>query len=192
MILEDLFTKYGTDKGIWGYTPVYEQFLNHWREQVKDVLEIGICGDRDIPNNRTGASLFAWRDYFPNARIVGIDNDAKWMVTGEERIETYCLDAYDMTALTTLLVKLDRTYDFICDDAVHDPIPQLTLLHTVWPFLRPTGIAAVEDVCPYKVPHNDLTHMIRHFPRDAVTKEFETHKAERLLIVQKTISLTEH
>ena len=186
-MLEELFTKYGTDKGIWGYTPIYEQFLGDHRFDVKDVLEIGICGNRDIPNNRTGASLFAWRDYFPNARIVGVDNDSNWMVRGEDRIETYCFNAYDVKDMTDLLLKLGRQFDFICDDAVHDPIPQINLLHTVWPFLRSGGLAAIEDVCPYKVPDNDLLHMTRHFPEDAVTSEFSTHKAERLLIVQRSL-----
>ena len=67
--LEALFTKYGTDKGIWGYTPVYEQYLEHKRLGTGTVLEIGICGFRDIPNNVVGASLRAWRDYFPGAQV---------------------------------------------------------------------------------------------------------------------------
>src|SRR4051812_41268816 len=66
-LLESLFTKYGTDKGIWGYTGAYEKYLEARRFTVRRVLEIGICGHRDIPNNVVGASLFAWRDYFPNA-----------------------------------------------------------------------------------------------------------------------------
>ena len=67
--LESLFVKYGTDKGNlggngWNYTPYYEEAMAKQRLRVKRVLEIGICGFRNIPGNVVGASLFVWRDFF--------------------------------------------------------------------------------------------------------------------------------
>src|SRR5262249_3894322 len=54
----DLCVKYGTDKVTWGYTPHYFERFADKRDKVRRVLEIGICGYRDIPNNVVGASLF--------------------------------------------------------------------------------------------------------------------------------------
>src|SRR3954471_21352311 len=101
--LASLFEHYGTDKGIWGYTPAYEKYMEPRRRQVKAVLEIGICGFRDIPNNVVGASLFAWRDYFPNAEIYGIDYDSRFIFNNQPRIHTACCDAYNTSNLHAAL-----------------------------------------------------------------------------------------
>lgn len=189
-LLGNLFVKYGTDKGIWGYTPVYEEYFERRRMEVKRVLEIGICGHRDIPNNVIGASLFVWRDYFPNAEIIGIDNDGRWMVHGEERIKTFCCDVYNRYALAETMVTIGPgQFDMIVDDAVHDPIPQINLLNDLMPDLAPDGVYMMEDVCPYKLPHNDLTHMMRHFPANSHIMVYETPKPERLITVSIKQSL---
>lgn len=185
-MLEELFVKYGTDKGIWGYTAAYEKYLAYKREHVKNVLEIGICGYRDIPNNVVGASLFAWRDYFPNANIYGVDNDGRFIFNDQDRIVTVQCDAYDTTQITEVVSSFGVDFDLIVDDAVHDPLPQITLLNDLMPFLSTTGVYAVEDVCPYKLLHNDLRHMIRLFPSEVGNVEaFTTHKEERLLMVTR-------
>lgn len=194
--LEDLFTKYGTDKGIWGYTPAYEKHLGARREDVKRVLEIGICGFRDIPNNVVGASLFAWRDYFPNAEIYGIDNDARFIFNDQPRVHTELANAYKPTSLGGALALFRNvhtpmsaiSFDFICDDAVHDPLPQINLCAMLWPFLAPGGIYAIEEACPYKCMEDDITQLMRPLlmldPQMQIT-EYRTHKPERLLILRK-------
>jgi trans-aconitate methyltransferase len=188
----DLCQKYGTDKGPremngWGYSPVYHSWLNSRRADVKKVLEIGICGFRDIPNNVVGASLFVWRDYFPNAEIYGIDNDARFVFNDKPRIHTAKADAYNPMELQAAIDSMcpDGLFDFICDDAVHDPVPQINLLNHLWPLLSADGIYAMEDVCPYKVPDNNLENMIKLFPEGAKTTIVSTHKDERLLLIRR-------
>lgn len=185
--LEDLFTKYGTDKGIWGYTEAYEEHLD--REHIKKVLEIGICGFRDIPNNVVGASLFAWRDYLPHAEVYGVDNDSRFIFNDQDRIYTACCDAYDPNALMRSLIDMSPAgFDFICDDAVHDPLPQINLCMTLWPALNSGGVYAIEEACPYKCMNGDIRHivapLITAFPEMLVTA-YQTHKDERLLILRK-------
>lgn len=186
----NLCIQYGTDKGPremngWGYSPIYFEAFKEWRHSVKKVLEIGVCGNRDIPNNRTGASLFVWRDFFPEADVYGLDNDARWMVGGEPRITTFCLDAYKHEDLMKAMDEIGPDIDFICDDAVHDPIPQIALLNDLWGFLRHGGIYAIEDVCPYKLPHGDLKHMTRFFPDTVAGVQIhQTHKDERLIFLR--------
>lgn len=184
--LESLFTRYGTDKGIWGYTAAYERYLDARRFDVKRVLEIGICGYRDIPNNVVGASLFAWRDYFPNADIFGLDIDGQFIFNDQARIRTAQCDAYDRPQLFNAVSQFGGEFDLIVDDAVHDPIPQTNLINDLFPYLSKTGVYAMEDVCPYKLPNNDLNNMIRYFPSEAAHVEaFTTHKEERLLIATR-------
>lgn len=160
-MLGDLFVKYGTDKGVWGYTPYYEKLMEERRHKVTRVLEIGICGHRDIPNNVVGASLFVWREYFPNAHIYGVDIDSRFVFNDQDRIHTACCDAYDPSALSRALSAFGNIpFDFIVDDAVHDPLPQIQLMNQLGDHLVPDGRYFMEDVCPYKVPNGDLD---RHF-----------------------------
>jgi len=192
--LDSLFTRFGTDKGIWGYTPAYNKHLADRRHDVANVLEIGICGFRDIPNNVVGASLFAWREFFPGAHINGFDNDDRFIFNDQERIHTFQCDAYAAPELFeavdgALTASGDHLFDFICDDAVHDPIPQMFLVRQLWPFLCRNGVYAIEEACPYKVPHHDLgEHVIRPLMRefeDMKAVEYQTHKDERLIILTK-------
>lgn len=159
-LLGDLFVKYGTDKGIWGYTQYYEKLMGPCRYEVKRVLEVGICGHRDIPNNVVGASLFVWRDYFPNAEIYGLDIDSRFIFNDQHRIHTALCDAYDRSQLQDALASFGAdgsfVFDMIVDDAVHDPAPQIKLMNELSPYLKRDGLYFMEDVCPYKMAGNDL------------------------------------
>jgi hypothetical protein len=150
--LESLFTHFGTDKGIWGYTPYYEEAMGKQRLRVRKVLEIGISGFRDIPNNVVGASLFVWRDFFPNAQIYGVDNDSRFIFNDQQRIHTALCDAYNPYALNQVLMEWGNPkFDMIVDDAVHDPEPQVQLLNMLAPTLKYGGRYFVEEACPYKM-----------------------------------------
>jgi hypothetical protein len=187
----DLCVKYGTDKGPesmggWGYSPFYHELLKDHRERVKKVLEVGICGHRDIPNNVIGASLWVWHDYFPNAKIYGIDNDNRWMVGGSYRIKTFCADAYSAVggAQSVTVHHIGYDIDFIVDDAVHEIDEQVRLCKSLWPFLAQGGLYAIEDVCPYKLPDGNLDAMIGQLPGEHWVV-VRTHKPEVLLLGMK-------
>ena len=167
-LLASLFVKYGTDKGIWGYTPFYAALMGSARFHVRRVLEVGICGYRDIPNNVVSASLFVWRDFFPNAHIFGVDVDSRFIFNDQERIHTTQVDAYDQDALHAALVHFSHNYrfgddgrfDMIVDDAVHDPEPQVQLMNQLGEWLLPGGHYFMEDVGPYKLPGNNMEPML--------------------------------
>lgn len=156
-LLAHLFAKYGTDKGIWGYTPYYAAVMGPVRHHVRRVLEVGICGYRDIPNNVVGASLFVWKDFFPNAEIIGIDNDPRFIFHDQHRITTRLCNAYAPDSLHACLVDLGGAqFDLIIDDAVHDPKEQIQLINQLSEWLIPGGHYFMEDVCPYKMEDGDL------------------------------------
>jgi len=189
--------KYGTDKGlaIHGYTPHYNEAFEHRRHAVRHVFELGICGPPDVPSKTIGASLRMWADYFPNATITGVDVNPKWMVRAS-RIYTFMADEthpYTMSGPLHAGLWIGNYekfgYDLIIDDAIHDPKEQLLALNTMLPFLADDGIYAMEDVCPWKLPNDDLHALIDTFPDGLRTEVFKsTHKGEYLFLIKKVVT----
>jgi hypothetical protein len=62
--LSDLARKFQTDKVTHGYTEVYETLFAPIRSRVRKVLEIGVY---------FGSSIRMWQEFFPNAKIIGLD-----------------------------------------------------------------------------------------------------------------------
>ena len=126
--LDKLAIKYKADK--WGkhhYTPVYYDLFKDRRESVKKVLEIGVA---------EGASLFMWRDFFPNAMIYGIDNKDN-RIFRDLPIYVYKADQSKSNELLEVLDEIlpgPNDLDLIIDDGSHKPEDQIntcvTLLKT--------------------------------------------------------------
>lgn len=151
MTLLEIFQKYGTDKADLGYAPAYEMLFDHRRERVLNLLEVGIgtlkpgapsSMDGIKAGYQTGASLRAWRDYFPYARIFGLDIQDDTMFV-EPRITTMLGDS------TSPLIHQhlsERWYDVIIDDGSHVPLTQIATLQNCWALLRRGGTYIIEDV----------------------------------------------
>lgn len=142
-----LSTKWGTDKGYpHRYTPIYYQFMAPIASAVKRVLEIGICTKRDLLNGRTGASLFMWEEFFPNADIFGIDIDPNSMVN-ESRIKSALAN---QTKLNEMLDAFETFgsdfFDFIVDDGSHAPQDQVDAALITLPHLAGDGHYFIEDI----------------------------------------------
>lgn len=133
-MLGELFTRYGSDKNsAHSYGPFYEELLEPIREKVTSVLEVGIA---------SGASLRAWRDWFPNALIVGLDHHAD--LFAEPRIE--CVRANSLVREQVDAVLGDRTFDLIVDDGGHWLEEQLPTWENLFHRVRPGGWYVVEDL----------------------------------------------
>src|SRR5215471_14906658 len=91
--LDEILNRHVSDKQIsHGYAPVYHALFKRLRDFPLNVLEIGIgtlvhgavstmCGyDYALPGYRPGASLRAWRDYFPKASVYGVDVQPDTMI----------------------------------------------------------------------------------------------------------------
>lgn len=142
--LDKLAQKYDTDKGrhktksglcTKGYTKYYHEAFNHRRLDVLNVLEIGIA---------SGASLRMWRDYFPNSQIYGIDINPKCKVTGD-RIQIFAADQGDRRQLREVMQRI-KACDIIIDDGGHYSNLRIISLETLWPYLKPGGYYAIEDL----------------------------------------------
>jgi len=155
MSIEELVDQYGTDKNISMYTPTYEKLFNPRKEEVTNLLEIGIGTLDPIhpssfqgiigfnPQYKQGGSLRVWRDFFPNANIYGVDIAEDCMFE-EERIKTFLFDSSDSVQSHYQLKGLE--FDVIIDDGNHHPEYQIKTLRNLWPQLKPKGVYFIEDV----------------------------------------------
>ena len=161
--LTEIANFHGTDKGTTGpgikwrannYTDIYEAYLETLRLSAKTVLEIGlgVTGpkwDAQIVHGRNktgGASIKMWYDYFPNARIYGIDiNPAGHL--HNDRIQTFEVDQGNVNDLKTFTdATNDVDFDIIIDDGSHKPDHQQITLNFFFKKLKSGGLYFVEDL----------------------------------------------
>ena len=115
MKISEILTKYawksdgehGTDKNRckkWGhcYGLAYDNIFKSFDRNSKlDIIEIGI---------EFGGSLIAWKEFFPNANVTGIDIEDK-VPKKRDNIEYIISDFKDL--------KIKKEYDIVIDDGSH-------------------------------------------------------------------------
>ena len=140
--LARLATLHGSDK--WGrhwYARHYQAHFAPRRSQPLTLLEIGVGGYEDPAKG--GASLRMWRDFFPQARIYGIDVHEKHGVE-EERIRIFRGSQDDPEFLRSVL-EATGPLDIVIDDGSHRNDHVVASFNALFPHLREGGIYAVED-----------------------------------------------
>lgn len=165
LLLTSLAQKYGSDKGSnqlknpypWPphtYSTYYEALFGHCREKITKVFECGIgSSDQSVLSNMTssgatGASLRMWRDYFPNAIIVGGDIDPK-TIFFEDRIRSYVLDQTNPELINSFWQSVgEDQFDIIIDDGLHTYNAGITLFENSFTKLKPDGVYIIEDITP--------------------------------------------
>lgn len=165
-----LFDFYGSDKGsnsdsglhIYGHMPhsygeVYEHLFHGRRGEEINLLECGVgSANPEIPSNMgldasPGASLRAWRDYFPNARIYGCDIDRACLVN-EERIASCYVDQLQGDSILQMWEHFGKPlFDVIIDDGLHTAKAALSLLQGSYSFLSNVGLYIIEDITPVEL-----------------------------------------
>lgn len=163
-LLAQLCDLYGSDKGTlsatghpypWpahSYADFYNMLFAHCRFAVRSVFECGIGSIReDLPANmgnrgKPGASLRVWRDYFPEATVVGADIDES-ILFEEDRIRTHHVDQADPASIRAMWAQEPiREFDLMVDDGWHVFNAGRTLFENSFHLLRPGGLWIIEDV----------------------------------------------
>ena len=149
--LEIFLNKYGSDKAYkHKYHILYGKILTP-REKISNILEIGLgTYNRDIVSSmgkdgRPGASLRSFRDFCPNAEIIGADID-KRILFEEDRIKTFFVDQTSTTSLNNLKNKLSNKFDLIIDDGLHSPDANINTLRIAISLIKKGGSIVVEDI----------------------------------------------
>jgi len=176
------FDKYLSDKSINGYGNVYNDYFSPRINDEITLLEIGVGTLNPTPYNMLfwkeryetylpGASLRAFRDYFPNGKIYGVDIQPDCKIR-EERIETFIFYSTDKEACEKELYWL--TFDFIIDDGDHYYVNQIKTFENIFPRLKPGGVYILEDL-------ESPDELRKYF--EQTTHDFEFR--DRLIIIRK-------
>jgi hypothetical protein len=115
------------------YGPFYDAAFTPRRETITSICEIGI---------QTGGSLRLWRDYFPNARVMGVDLRS-YPLSLCPGCELLSFDAYSMAEWHRHLPG--ERFDLLIDDGSHHPAHQLWCARALPALLRPGGLLIIED-----------------------------------------------
>jgi len=127
------------------------------RESIKKVLEMGIGCYEDMKfldtvfdpglnrHYHRGASLYMWRDFFPNATIYGADYKPETLFE-DERIKTFLCDERKKEEIETLVEYTGLDIDIFIDDGSHAWWNQAFLAKTILPLLQKDVIYIIEDV----------------------------------------------
>ena len=163
--LKELYNYYGSDKaGPHDYHLLYGSLLSE-PASVTALLEIGLGtnNSRLISNmgkrGRPGASLRAFRDFLPTARIYGADIDRQ-ILFEEDRITTFFVDQTDPASLAALASLISDQFDLIIDDGLHSPNANLAVLDFGLGKLKVGGWLVVEDIRSDALPIWQLTAAI--------------------------------
>ena len=175
--LGSLFIKYGSDKDINGYSPVYQSLFENMREQHIQMLEIGIGtmipGEPSsmvgygLEGYKPGGSLRAWRDYFVNGEIHGMDIQPDTQFE-EERIKTFLCDStidYESEWIENSFGK----YDIILDDGLHTADAQFKTFANFYRLLKPGGVYIIEDIPPGSRIFTEFYNHIKDISKDGLS-----------------------
>ena len=124
------------------FTEFYHEMFKDHRNDIKKVVEIGIGNMH--PYFVMGASLYMWREYFPNAQIYGADIEPS-LIFQANRIRTILCDQTKKEDLKHLVSITGSDVDIFIDDGTHEPSSQVFTCLTTMPLLN-NPIYVIEDV----------------------------------------------
>lgn len=151
--LTSLGLKHGTDKSIFGYLNIYEKYFEQFRDKNINILEIGVLQSK---------SMYVWREYFPKARVIGVDIlDVGINIRGEHvsnhffntdaNCKFYKCDQSNKSQLVEMCEDIIKStgnkIDIVIDDGSHFQHDMLLSLGVIFPYLKENGIYIVEDLC---------------------------------------------
>ena len=154
--LNEVFIHFATNKGSHffsdnikhsghGYDAFYEKLFKENRTKNLNIMEFGI---------HHGDSLAALSSYFPNANIVGVDKNPFSTNYKSKRIRTLHCDVSSEKNLESLSNYLNKNYDYIIDDASHNPIHQKLTLFSMFQNLKSGGIFVIEELNFFQSENN--------------------------------------
>jgi|LauGreDrversion4_2_1035121.scaffolds.fasta_scaffold03887_12 hypothetical protein len=156
----EILFKYKSDKCpqiFHSYSPSYFEELHKIKNDVKYVLEIGvgtneimkpICGEK----YQIGASLKAWRDFFRNAKIFGVDIN-KEILFQEDRIKCFYTNQSNSNSLEETITQIkknelnsDLKFDIVIDDGSHIVEHMIISYKTISKYVVNGGLYIIEDI----------------------------------------------
>ena len=153
MNLTDLADHYGSDKGSTKhrYTELYHMLFHPYRPRKINFLEMGLLiggPEHGVDKDRKTEdlpSIRMWLDYFPKARILGLDvSDFSWFE--HERFSFHRCDMDDRAEIAAAMDGIEGGLDIVVDDASHASHHQQNAFLEIFPKLKPGGLYVIEDL----------------------------------------------
>ncbi len=156
--LDFISNKYHLDKniksGCHNYIPGYTTLFEPIRNNVKNMLEIGIGSVENGQMSgvvylgyQTGNSLKCWSEYFDGANIYGIDIYPHPDLN-QGKIMTFVADQSNYEQLENVMNKINNKLDIIIDDGSHWYEHQVSSFIDLNKYLTKNGIYVIEDIQP--------------------------------------------
>jgi hypothetical protein len=123
----------------------YQFFLDRFLSLVPAGQQISILELGAGPDDNIGASIRAWKEYFPagtNIHVADIKESA--MNLSQEGFLVHVGDLGSQAFLDGLST-ID--YDFVIDDASHFWLHQIMSFRSLFPRVKPGGLFIMEDLC---------------------------------------------
>jgi hypothetical protein len=143
--LTALAAKYGTDKGVAAvgplpghkYTYIYEKHLHHLWDKEISLLEIGVLN---------GSSLRMWEEYFPNAKLYGIDINPECRKHSSSRSTVFIGDATNPEFMEKNVFPVaGDSFDIIIDDGSHQNDHIIKAAEYLFSYVKYGGHYFIED-----------------------------------------------
>jgi len=119
-----------------GFTEIYEETFAFLKNEPIRLCEIGIA---------QGGSLLMWKEYFPKAKIYGIDILNRHKMNSD-RVETFVADQSDREQLQSFINEYGGDFDILIDDGGHAMNMQQISFGFLFKFIKPGGYYVIEDV----------------------------------------------
>lgn len=171
MTLTEIGVKYNTDKATYhGYTDLYDRLLSDLRNAPIRMLEIGILN---------GASLLMWDEYFPNAKIYGVDINSHSHLDSS-KISTIVANQ----EIEEQLLSLPDDLDLVLDDGGHTMLQQQLTLKVMFNKLKPNGIYILEDLHTslpgfyssyHSNPYNNTLQLLKDLKNNHLSENNQYH-----------------
>lgn len=153
--IPSIIEKHGSDKTLSGYSYIYDKVFKALKDNSIKFLEIGL-GTLDpsiqstfvgnpshYPHYKPAAILKAWKEYFSNGLIYGIDVAEDCMIT-EDRVKTFLGSSTDIDFVKN---NFNHSYfDIILDDGLHTADAQIKTFRNFFNKVPEGGIYIIEDI----------------------------------------------
>lgn len=141
-------------KSSWhNYTTFYYSIFKHLKNKPIRLFELGLgTNNVNIPSNMgshgvPGASLYGWRESFPNAQIFGADIDSAILFKSENIMTFFCNQC--VPAIIKKLwnhEELKDNFDIIIDDGLHEFNANVCFFENSIHKLNVNGVYIIEDI----------------------------------------------
>jgi len=135
------------------YTTFYYSIFKHLRNEKLRIFELGLgTNNVNLPSNmgkdgRPGASLYGWKEFFPNSKIFGADIDST-ILFNTDMIQSFYCDQTNPHIIKYMWNEpaLQEDFDIIIEDGLHTLDANICFFENSIHKLKPNGYYIIEDI----------------------------------------------